>query len=222
MILILDNNQYRRREIFNKLRLNGYIVSAQDLEMGLEFTKPFLTVLINPTNTELMSIKRENTKYLIIKPNKPDCLKEWMDYISLSSEIDIDIERYFWNNFKHENPKVISKFGCICVDQKGISAGGIRLNLKRTATKIAKFFIYNNQKKFKDSEVVSYFRFLSKEPEENLYYHVSCINGICKSNKRPPLISKIKGIYWLNNDYLRYTLEYCNDCYDDFTKVYKK
>lgn len=222
MILILDNNQYRRRDIFNRLRINGYMVSAQDFEIGVEFTKPFLTVVINPTNAQLMTIKRENTKYLIIKANKPDNLREWMDYIPLSNEIDIDIERYFWTNFKYENPKVISRFGCICVDDKGISAGGIRLRLKRTAKKIAKFFIYNNQKKFRDSEVVSYFRFLSKVPEQNLYYHVSYINSSCKNNGRPPLISINKGIYWLNNDYLRYTIEYSNDCYDDFTKTYKK
>ena len=198
------------------------MVSAQDIKTGIDFVKPFLTVIINPTASQIKNIKRENTKYLIIKSNMSDHMPLWADYIPMSKEIDYDIEKYFWNNFEFENPKKISTLGCICIDNEGIAVGGKKLNLKRTALRIAKFFIYNNQKKFPNFEAVSYFRFITKCPEDNLYFHICYINGRCRENGRPPLIISYMDTYWLNNDYLRYTLEYSNNCYDEFTKVYKK
>ena len=222
MILILDDNQFRRKSVFDRLRLNGYMVSAQEYSVGMYMVKPVLTVFVNPTNDQIKKIKRENTKYLIIKKNKPDYLPSWMSYIPLSNEIDIDIERFFWNNFEHENPNKISIFGCICIEGNKIALGGALLDLKKTEMRIAKFFIYNNQKKFSDYELTTYFRFITKSPASTLVRHIYHLNGICRSSGRPPLLSSYKNTFWLNNNYLRYNLEYANDCYDDFLTEYKK
>ena len=222
MILILDDNQYRRKSVFDRLRLHKYMVSAQEISVGNYMVKPVLTVYINPTSDQIKIIKRENTIYLIIKNNKPENLPFWMNYIPLSNEIDIDIERFFWNHFEHENPNKISTFGCICVQGNRIALGGKLLKFKRTSLSLAKFFIYNNQKKFSDYEISTYFRFLTKVPESTLVRHIYNLNGICKASGRPAMISSYKNTFWLNNDYLRYNLEFSNDCYDDFLTEYKK
>ena len=222
MILILDNNEYRRKYVFDKLRLLDHLVASSGISEGAYLTKPLFTVIINPSNLDIKKIKRENTNYLVIKSSKPDNLPSWIDYLPLSNDIVTDIDNYFWDNFQYELLDEISVLGCICIRNNKIALGGKILSVRKLPLRITKFFIYNSQRKFTDTEAASYFRFLTKCPEKNLIDYIYTINGACRKINRPPLIVSYKNTFWLNNDYLRYSLEYCNDCYDEYMTVYKR
>ena len=53
MILLLDNNEFRRHDIYMSLYMKKYIVAEHALEYMDYYTKPFMTVYINPTTSEL-------------------------------------------------------------------------------------------------------------------------------------------------------------------------
>ncbi|MBQ7760711.1 MAG: hypothetical protein IJ400_01535 [Clostridia bacterium] len=196
MILILDNNSFRREELKAKLTKIGYIVSCRPLDDYKSYAYPVLTVIVNPKERDISNyICVSNTKYIVAKDNFTDKTSRFTT-IPHSSNLAENIALEF-DKLKLNEKATIYKLGIACYSENEYSIGGKTLSLYPMERRIFKFFLHNPTKTFLDVDACDYFPFNSV-PEENLKSTIWKINTKCNKARRPQLIEIYMGSYRLN------------------------
>ena len=95
MILLVDNNDERAKDIQIKLRLKGYTVSTSRYDELILRTKPVFTIYINPTNKEVSKMTNGDTISIVFCDRKSVMLPLWsINFDSLNNIADKIIEVY--------------------------------------------------------------------------------------------------------------------------------
>ncbi len=203
MVLIFDDNEFRRKEIRRSLRDTEIAFKVESYEHWEYLTKPLVTVFVMPKPSELdymirnvqkqgtipvAIVKRESPslkhiKHLIISENgvpTPDTLREI-------------INREYDYNLKQD------LIGSILIDEsdEDIYFGGKRLSLTQTEYKISRLLAYNPKKKFTDEEIIEYIG--SKITTSSISKYVSYINHKCTDKYRKRLILRSSYGYKIND-----------------------
>ena len=196
MILILDNNQFRRKDLFKALHKKGYVVACHPFDEYKLYTKPLMTVLMNPARSEIDKvIEYSSTKYVVAK----DFFKSNGDKYTLipltPNPVDYIIEEYHKIEGCHRNQMDVYGIACHMYDEYAI--GGKMLEFYEMEAKIFEFFLKLPNKKFMDFDVSRSFPF-RVDPEENFKQAVWKINMKTKDATGIRYILSKNGCYFLN------------------------
>ena len=71
MILVVDNNEERRKNIITWLKVKGYMASGTNFSELPYYTLPFMTVYISPTLTETNKIKYNSDTISVFVSERP-------------------------------------------------------------------------------------------------------------------------------------------------------
>lgn len=195
MILILDNNQHRRRSIYLTLYSKKYMVAEQTINDSQHYTKPFMTVYINPTKTEMQNIKNENTLCVVAKNNVSIHVPEWMRIIPCDNTVTMKIMELYKELCPYGQGREI--FGIVCMEKDKFALGGVYINLSPRQRQLAKFLLYNAGKKFQIYDISSYFNF-NTDKESGFDRMVMEINRKCTKMRREHLIIRQNDVYCIN------------------------
>lgn len=197
MLLILDDNEYRRKSLLVKFRMKNMITSCQPLTYHSFFTKPLITAYINPS-LEILSTLRNNKNVTIVAKNDLKVkLPDWIIHIPLDDNIDKEIEKIYIEQLTKDSQGELDIFGKVVFKGKQVGVSGKKIDFTDTQINILKFFYFNFDKRFTDTEASSYFRFL-ENPEQNLIHTIYTINSKCKQAGREALIIKEEGRFLAN------------------------
>ena len=188
MILVVDNNEERRKNTVSWLRVKGYMSSSTNFSELSFYTKPFLTVYVNPTSSEASSITdAEDTLSLFICDRPSVKIPPFAHSISKLKTPYISIMKFFDEKFDHLGADQMEIVGYACHKNNEFALGGERIDLSSLEHLIVCFFMINYNKRFKLYDAASYFNFKSN-PENNFRKAISRINSKCKRELRLPLI----------------------------------
>lgn len=197
MLLVFDDNEYRRKNLLVKFRLKNMIVSFQAYAYYPFFTKPLITVLINPSFDILSTLCNNNTVTIVAKNDLKAKLPDWIIHIPLDDNIDKEIEKIYIEQLTKDSQGELDIFGNVVFKGKNVGVSGKRITCTDTQMNILKFFYFNCKKGFTDTEASSYFRF-RENPEQNLVHAIYTINSKCKQVGREALIVKKDGRFYAN------------------------
>lgn len=202
MILILDNNEYRRHTVYLSLYRRKCLVSEQSIDDMDYYTKPNMTVYLNPTQSQVSRIRKEDT-ICVIATNKKDIkLENWMIRIPLDNSVAVSIYNIFNEKCKYGNELEI--FGIVCMREKEFALGGVLIKLTKRERQIVRLFLYNAGKKFNSYDACNYFDFAG-EAEKCFIDAIYEINLKCvKGAHRIPLFLHNAGVYYVNPEVLDY------------------
>lgn len=195
MILLLDNNQFRRRSIYLTIYSKKYLVSEQTITDSEYYTKPFMTVYINPTSTELSKIKNENTVCVVAKNNVSVPLQKWMRLIPLDNTTTMKIIKLYNELCPYGKGREI--FGIVCMEGNLIALGGAYIRLSYRQRLLIRFLLYNSGKTFNLYDISNYFDFKT-DNEIGFDKMVLEINRKCVKRRRELLIKREKDAYSIN------------------------
>ena len=201
MILILDNNEYRRHDIYIRLYSKKYIVAEQSISEEKYFTKPFMTVYVNPTYTQMKSIKKENTVCVVAKNEVPKDLPSWITVIPLDNSVAKSIIDLYERVCPYNKGREV--FGIVCMEGNSFTVGGAYIKLSPRQRNLVRMLIYNSDKKFHPYELCEYFD-LKKDKEVALDNTVLVINRKCAKIFREPLISREPNAYYISPSIIKY------------------
>jgi hypothetical protein len=196
MILILDNNSFRRDDLSSILSKMGYIVSCRSLDDYRCYVYPALTVIVNPKRDDINKyIYTSKTKYVVAKDNFTDNSGRF-EIVSHSNGLAESIAKEFDKLFPNDK-NIIYRYGVACYRDTEFSIGGKALTLFPKEQKLFKFFIHNPNKTFLDTDLCGYFNY-KIDPELNLKQTIWKINTKCNNVRRPKLIEIYNDSYRLN------------------------
>lgn len=188
MILVVDNNDERRKNTITWLRVKGYMSSGIKYDMLSCYTKPFLTVYVNPTASEADEIKNSPDTISVFICDRPSVtLPPWAIGVTTLTLPHLSIMKIFDERFDHLKTDQIEIVGYACMKNNNFALGGELIELTRLEYLIVSFFMINKNKCFKIYDCSSYFNFKAN-PEENFIKAIQRINAKCKRALRPPLI----------------------------------
>ena len=190
MILLLDNNEFRRHDIYLSLYMKKYIVAEHALEYMDYYTKPFMTVYINPTTSELEKIKNEDTLCVVAKNNLKFKVPEWMTVIPLDKNTAKEIMRIYDEKCPYGKGRDI--IGIIGIEGRKFALGGTYVYLTPKQMKVVKVLLYNREKTFPLYDISSYIDFRT-EPEKGFLMMISDLNMKCRNAGRENIIKHHKG-----------------------------
>jgi hypothetical protein len=202
MILLLDNNQYRRHDVFLSLFMKKYIVAEQQLDDMDFYTKPFLTVYLNPTEAQLKKIKKEDTVCVVAKNNVTTILPDWIELIPLDKDVSKNIMEIYDKKCPYGKGREI--FGAIAMEGRHFAFGGIYFHLTVKQMKAIKILLYNPHKKFELYDISSYLEFNTADSEAGFATMIDEINGRCKRVNREKLVLRDGSRYYINPDIIFY------------------
>lgn len=195
MILILDNNEYRRHDVMLSLFIKKYLVAEHPLSEMDYYVKPFMTVYINPLTDELKKIKNEDTVTVVVKSNPPRNLPPWMHVIPNDKNVVKNIVRIYEEKCTLNKGREI--FGIICIEGLYFTMGGAYIYMTKKQMDIIRLMLYNNKKTFNLYDISSYFKF-NTDKEYGFYKAVRNINYKCRLADREPIILYKDDKYWIN------------------------
>lgn len=201
MILLLDNNEYRRRSIYATLYSKKYIVTAQPLTEAEYLTKPFLTVYINPTQSQIERIRKENTICVVAKNGFQGTAPSWMRVIPLDNSLTRRIIGLYEELCPYNKGREI--FGILCIEGNKFALGGAYLQLSYRQKRLVRFLAYNKEKEFQLFDISSYFDFYT-DKDEGFIKMVSEINKRCKRIFKEPLIHCHNETYSISPSVINY------------------
>ncbi len=201
MILILDNNQFRRRGVYLTLYSKKFLVSEQTIADSEYYTKPFMTVYINPTSTEISKIKDEKTLCVVAKNNVTSFVPHWMKIIPLDNGLTNKIIEIYKKFCTYGQGREI--FGIICMEGNKLTLGGAYIDLSNRQRALVKFLIYNAEKRFKLYDICTYFDFKT-DKEIGFDKMVLEINRKCVKKHREHLIVRENDTYYINPNVINY------------------
>ena len=201
MILILDNNKYRRHDIYLSLFMKKYIVAEHSLDNMEYYTKPFMTVYINPTSEQIEKIKNEDTLTIIAKNNFPAKPKEWMNVIPLDKNLSNEIIKLYEQNCIYGRGREI--VGVTGMEGKYFTVGGSYMNLTPKQLNVIKLFMYNPNKKFELYDASSYFDF-NADREEGFMRLVHVLNSKSIKLGKEILIKCENNKYFISPELITY------------------
>lgn len=197
MLLVFDDNEYRRKNLLVKFRLKNMIASCQSYAYYSFFAKPIITVLINPSFDILSTLCNSNNVTIVAKNDLKAKLPDWIIHIPLDDKIDKEIEKIYIEQLTKDSQGELDIFGKVVFKGNNVGVFGKRIVLTDTQINILRFFYFNYSKRFTDTEASSYFRFL-ENPEQNLVHAIYTINSKCKQVGREALIVKEDGRFFAN------------------------
>lgn len=200
MILILDNNEYRRHDVCLSLSMKKYIVAEQSLDVAKFFTKPNMTVYLNPNYDELNKIEKTDTITVVAKNFVKQKLPSWIKVIPLDSCLIKNLVEIFETNCNYGKGREF--FGIIALEGKKFSFGGKYISMTPQQLRIIKLFLYNPDKVFELYDASSYFDFVCDQ-EIGFADAVDSINQKCIREGREKIIVYKSGRYRINQDVLK-------------------
>ena len=93
MLLIIDDNDFRRHDLCWSFDYKGVIFSSQTYEYVDFYTKPFMTLYVNPSYSQLAKIKNENTITIVAKNNLRGKLPPWMIHMPIDKDLVNNVVR---------------------------------------------------------------------------------------------------------------------------------
>ena len=188
MILVVDNNDERRKNTITWLRVKGYMANGTSYGELPFYTKPFMTVYMNPTAKEAEHISSsDDTLSVLICDRFSVKTPPFAIRVSNLTSAHISIMKIFdesFNHFKYDQMEIV---GYACLKNNDFAVGGELIYLSSLEYLIVCFFMVHKRKKFKIYDCSSYFNFKAN-PEENFRKAIYRINAKCKQKARPPII----------------------------------
>ena len=192
MILIFDDNEFRRKDIKRAFRDSEMPFKIEDYEHWEYLTKPLLTILVMPKPSEIeyivRTIQAQGTIPVVVLKREDPRFKNIRHIIISENAIpSLDkIKKIFEEEYSYNLHQDL--IGRILVDEedKDIYFSGKRLCLTKTEYKISRFLSYNPKKQFTDEEIILYTGLKIKT--SSLSKYVSYINHKCVENYRKELI----------------------------------
>ena len=203
MILIIDDSEFRRDSLVVRLRTKGYLTCGISYEYADSYTKPFMTVYVNPPHNQIGKLKNEDTISVVFSDRKLIETPSWLRVYPYLNNIENEIERIYSENFKYMKKDNIDVIGYVCRKNDEFAIGGKELYLSDMQANVLSIFIYNPDKKFKLYEASSYMHF-SGNPEERFLRIVYEINKKSKDENRGKIILFENDNYFLNPDIKNY------------------
>ena len=201
MILILDNNKERRHGVYLSLYMKKYIVSEQPLEYMDFYTKPFLTVYIEPTREEIWKIKQEDTISVIVKNRITYPIPSWLTVIPNDKNIAKNIIKIYEEKCPYNKGREI--IGILGMEKNLFALGGTFIHLTPKQYKIARLLIYNPNKQFPLYDICHYVDF-NTDPEKGFAMMVEDLNIKCRKTGREDLIKSKNGKYFISPSVINY------------------
>ena len=195
MILILDNNTYRRHDVLLSLFIKKYIVAEQSIDDMDYYTKPFMTVYLNPTDEQIKRIKNEDTVCVVAKNKVVSKTPNWMEIIPLDDNVVKNIIKIYEEKCPYGKGREI--FGVLAMEGKKFAFGGIYFHLTPKQMKAIKLLLYNPNKKFELYDISSYLEF-NTDKEIGFEAMISEINLRCKKVNREKLVLREGSKYFIN------------------------
>lgn len=194
MILVVDSNSYRREKLSRYFRYDGLpsmCIGYEDFEM---YTKPLVTLLVDPSRDFLLKIKSSlNTHIIVVNKTqrnndvRTDLRRIYKaDGMVSSDEIKEEIKNYYGYDLKTDKINHVM----LLDSEKDVIYTLERLYLKEREYKVLKFFLYNVGKVFPIYEIFEYLHFNGRIKEDTFVSYVKCINRKCKREYRERLIYK--------------------------------
>ena len=209
MILILDNNSFRREDLSSDLTKKGYIVSCRRLDDYRCYVYPVLTVLVNPKRDDINKyIYTSKTKYLVAKDNFTDNSGRF-EIVSHSQCLADSIAKAFDKLIPNDD-SIMHSLGVACYRGTEFSIGGKSMTLFPKEQKVFKFFLHNPNKTFLDTDACGYFNYKT-DPEINLKQTIWKLNTKCNNARRPKLIEIYNDSYRLNPMIYNYEEKFIQD-----------
>ncbi len=188
MILVVDNNEERRKDTITWLRVNGIMSSGTNFSELPYYTKPFMTVYVNPTSSEASRTQNSEQTLSVFICDRPSVkLPSWSINITTLKTPFLSIMNVFEEKFDHFKYNQIEIVGYACLKNDDFALGGEIIELTKQEFLIVCFFMINKNKKFKLYDAAGYFNF-KNNPEENFRRAVYRINAKCKQRNRVQLI----------------------------------
>ncbi len=156
MILIVDDNEYRRNDISFELRRNKYMVNAISYDDIVLYQKPIMTVYIHPTSEFVNKLKRSDTLTVIAKSDETLKTPKWAHAITLNSSFIKEIINLYKENYKYEVPDNVDVIGVVCIKNTKVGVGGICIDFTKEQLKLLKLLLYNRGKEFNFYEILKY------------------------------------------------------------------
>ena len=201
MILIVDNNEYRRHDIWLSIFMKKYIVSEQSFYDAECCTKPILTAYINPSLSEIEKIKQEDTICVVAKNNLKLKPPAWMHVVPLDRDTPKRIMEIYDANFDHLKGREV--IGIIGIEGDKFTLGGTYINFNKHQLLILKMLIFNPKKTFELWDLLGYSN-LQGNREANLMETVTRINRRCRVAHREELVIAKNEKYRINPNVLKY------------------
>ena len=199
MVLIVDSNEYRRNKTSRYLRYDLIPSMSIGYEDFMYYTKPLITVLIDPSNEFVSNLKlNKETLYIAIYKNdrSRDNNKSLYTLVNTNGtvstkEVTEIVYRHFGFDMKNDMIDHIAIFD----DINQIAHNGKRVKLCKREYRVLKFFFYSQNKTFTLHEIENYLGFDGKIKDETLISYIMKINTKCKLVNRCKLIHKHKSGY---------------------------
>lgn len=190
MILISDDNNFRRQKNAKHLRDQGIFTFDCIKQYADCYTKPLITVIVDPTKEEMSfaSQSGEKTVYVFCAKHKKAYMMPYK-YLFIDNQIDIradDIKRILFKEFGYS--LTCDNVGMFVVDreEKCLYMGGKNLMLTYTEYCIASFFVYNYGKSFSSEEIFGYCGYAGNT--DTLANHISSVNSKARRIRGEKLI----------------------------------
>ena len=192
MILIFDDNEYRLHDNVKVFRFADIPVKGASYEDCEYYTKPMVVILVAPKPSEIQRYMREfsgPSTVCVLLLRKDITEAKFSRNVIIDSNLKITpsqvmeiIKKEFGYNMYSD------MINHILVDEedKDVYFGGKRLWLEKREYKIARFFVYNQNKIFTIDDVHDYLHMRIKLRTLNDY--ISRINGKCEDAYREKLI----------------------------------
>lgn len=203
MILLVDNNEERAKDIQVKLRLKGYTVSVSRYEELCVRTKPVFTAYINPTSDEVSKMTNGDTISIVFSNRQSVKLPLWTINFNSLDNIVNEIIGVYKEKIKCQLPKKVDVVGYACMKDGDFALGGNIIKLSIREKEIVRFYMAQPYKSFSSYDASSYIRILSN-PEENYRKSVSMINLKARKCDREPLIMFKNDKYFFNPEISSY------------------
>ena len=188
MILVVDNNDERRKNTITWLRVKGYMATGTSYSELPYYTKPFMTVYMNPTAKEAEHISNSgDTLSVLICDRFSVKTPPFAIRVSTLTSAHISIMKIFDEKFNHFGYNQMEIVGYACLKNDEFALGGELIGLSNLEYLIVCFFMVNKNKRFKIYDCAAYFNYKAN-PEENFRKSIYKINAKCKREHRLPLI----------------------------------
>ena len=188
MILVVDNNDERRKNTITWLRVKGYMASGTCFGELSFYTKPFMTVYVNPTQNEVDEMTSSDDTISVFICDRPSVVApSWAIRIDSLATPHLTIMKIFDEKFNHFGYNQMEIVGYACLKNDEFALGGELIGLSNLEYLIVCFFMVNKNKRFKIYDCAAYFNYKAN-PEENFRKSIYKINAKCKREHRLPLI----------------------------------
>lgn len=195
MFLILDNNEYRRHSVLLSLYLKKCIAMGQTIKDADFYTKPNVTVYLNPTYDEIKKIKNEDTITIVAKDNLAVKLPPFIKHLPLDNSLGNNIYKIYMEQCPYGKGREL--FGVLGLEDKKFAFGGKYISMTPQQLNVIKLFLYNPDKEFELYDASCYFDF-NTDREVGFMSIVRSINYKCKNEGREKLIIQEGGRYRIN------------------------